>query len=119
VLYGSLESGRGEIYVTSFPKADGKWQVSTDGGQWARWSRDGREIYYLAVDNQLMVAEVNGTGNTIKVGSVRPLFPMRSTRQQRFSYDVSPESRRFFVNSLQEQSTTTPVTVVLNWAPAQ
>jgi hypothetical protein len=44
---------------------------------------------------------------------------MRSTRQQRFSYDVSPESKRLFVNSLQEQSTTTPVTVVLNWAPPQ
>src|SRR5262249_34505780 len=45
VAYTSNESGRNEVYVTLFPKADGKWQVSTGGGTSARWRQDGRELF--------------------------------------------------------------------------
>ena len=46
LAYSSLESGRGEVYLTRFPSGEGKWQVSTGGGGWARWARDGTRIYY-------------------------------------------------------------------------
>jgi hypothetical protein len=42
----SNESGSNEIYLTTFPAGSGKWQVSTDGGVWPKWSRDGSEIIY-------------------------------------------------------------------------
>ena len=41
-------------YVTSFPDARGKWQVSSAGGMQPRWRRDGRELFYLAPDGKLM-----------------------------------------------------------------
>ena len=44
--YSSEESGRWEVYVTSFPRAGRKWQVSAEGGAYAFWSADGREIIY-------------------------------------------------------------------------
>jgi serine/threonine-protein kinase len=50
IAYVSNESGQEEVYVRTFPDvADGKWQVSTDGGSEPVWSRDGRTLYYRSV----------------------------------------------------------------------
>ena len=50
--FTSLESGSPEIHVRRFPQAEvgGQWKVSSGGGQRARWSGDGRTIYYQSVD---------------------------------------------------------------------
>jgi WD40-like Beta Propeller Repeat len=58
LAYTSDESGRPEVYVQSFPKLGGKWQVSAGGGGEARWSKDGHQLFYrqggrmIAVDLQ-------------------------------------------------------------------
>jgi serine/threonine-protein kinase len=46
IVYMSNESGANEVYLTTFPGGAGKWQVSTNGGAWPRWSRNGGEILY-------------------------------------------------------------------------
>jgi hypothetical protein len=46
VVYMSDESGSNEVYMKPFPKGEGKWQVSTNGGAWPRWSRAGGEIIF-------------------------------------------------------------------------
>ena len=46
VIYMSNESGTNQVYLTTFPGGTGKWQVSTEGGAWPRWSRAGDEILY-------------------------------------------------------------------------
>lgn len=48
VAYASNESGRWEVYATSFPDARFKRQVSTDGGEQPRWRSDGKELFYLS-----------------------------------------------------------------------
>jgi hypothetical protein len=46
LAYVSGQTGRPEVFVVPFPAvADGKWQISTDGGREPRWSADGRELY--------------------------------------------------------------------------
>ena len=90
VAYMSNESGRLEIYVRPFvvPAASaatgnaadavsGQWQVSTDGGIYPHWRRDGKEIYYIAPDGQMMVAPVNATATTLEPGAPKGLFPTR------------------------------------------
>lgn len=54
IAYQSNESGRHEIYVQSFPGPGGKTQVSTNGGAQVRWRRDGKKLFYIALDNRLM-----------------------------------------------------------------
>ncbi len=115
VAYGSQESGRAEIYITSFPKAEGKWQASTAGGQWHRWRRDGRELYYIAPDNYLMALEVDGHGESIQLETARRLFPLRAATGRNFVYDVSPDGQRFVVNTTPDQVDTAPTTIVLDW----
>ena len=121
LAYRSNESGRYEIYVTPFAGEGGKWQVSTAGGEDARWRRDGRELFYLA-GNTIMAAEVDGSGSVFKVGVVRSLFDVRR-RTAGYSalgtgsvYDVTPDGQRFLVNVVDdEQVTPAPITVITNW----
>jgi eukaryotic-like serine/threonine-protein kinase len=115
VVYASNESGRYEVYVAPFPGPGGKWQISTSGGVWPRWRHDGTEIFYLGLDNKLMAAAVNGKGASFEVGAVKPLFATRTTFGFRYSYDVSPDGQRFLINTVPEQATSAPITVVLNW----
>ena len=71
IAYASNESGQLEIYVARFPEPGERRRVSTAGGLWPRWRRDGKEIVYLAPDNTLTAATVNGEGANFEVGAVR------------------------------------------------
>jgi Tol biopolymer transport system component/predicted Ser/Thr protein kinase len=116
VGYSSNESGRNEIYVASFPGSGGKWQISTAGGTFPRWRRDGSEIFYLGPDNKLMVASVSSKGVGFEVGSVKLLFATRIVTGGSYKYDVSPDGQRFLlVGAAPEQAASSPITIVLNW----
>jgi eukaryotic-like serine/threonine-protein kinase len=109
VAYSSDESGRPEVYVTSFPGAEGKYPISTGGGTQPRWRRDGTELFYVAPDGMLMAVRVR-TGATFEAGATVPLFRLSGT-----SYDVSRSGERFVTNEPVGQEKTQPITVVLNW----
>ena len=56
-MYHSNESGRMEVYVRPFSGSSEKRQVSTGGGMYPTWSRNGMELFYQqAADWTLMVA---------------------------------------------------------------
>ena len=116
VAYVSNESRRNEVYVTPFPTPSGKWQISTTGGGLPRWRRDGKEIFYVASNNELMTVEVNGQGAGLEVGAARPLFQTRPGGA-RYIYDVSADGQRFLVNTAveEQQTPSPPITVVVNW----
>jgi Tol biopolymer transport system component len=42
--------GRREIHVQPFPSGAGRWQVSDGGGDWPRWRRDGKELFYQSLN---------------------------------------------------------------------
>ena len=73
MAFVSDESGNSEVYVTTFPEPARRWQVSTDGGTFPRWSRDGSELFFASAAGDLFVAEVAGSGETFTVGRVRGL----------------------------------------------
>jgi WD40-like Beta Propeller Repeat len=63
VAYSSNESGKWEIYVTSFPEGRGKWQISNGGGEQPRWRGDGGELFYLSSDGKMMAVRVTEGAN--------------------------------------------------------
>ena len=56
--------------MQSFPAGDLKQQISSEGGGQPRWRRDGKEIYYRALDNRLMVVDIT-LGARIETGVPR------------------------------------------------
>jgi eukaryotic-like serine/threonine-protein kinase len=119
IAYRSDESGRSEIYISSFPKPAGKLQVSIAGGVTPRWRHDGKELYYLAPDKLLMAAELKETGGSLQVVSIRPLFEMFRTTfltAAGFSqYDVTGDGSRFIMDSVITDESSTPLNLVQNW----
>ena len=73
-VYASNETGQLEVYVDRFPERGAKRLVSTSGGGWPRWARDGSEIFYLSPDNQLMAVAVNATRDRLDIAVPRALF---------------------------------------------
>jgi Tol biopolymer transport system component len=117
IAYESDESSRGEIYVSPFPVPSRKWQASTAGGEKPRWRNDGKEIVYLAPGNKLTAVEVNLAGSDFQVGAAKPLFEIRPQRPGNV-YDMSPDARRFLVNTSIVDQNTQPLTLVVPWTAA-
>jgi len=116
VAYMSQQSGRSEIYVTSFAGGGARWQVSAEGGQQPRWSADGRTLYFVSLGNQLLAASVDGKGTQFLVKEVKPLFPVNlfAGPSVASSYDVSSDGKRFLLNSA-GQVREPRVVLVTNW----
>jgi Tol biopolymer transport system component len=110
VAYVSDESGRNEVYVQTFPPAEGKWQVSAGGGTRPRWRRDGRELFFLASDGALMSVQIQ-TGPALRLGVPQPLMPLRGAGD----FEISPEGRILAKTALRRQGDN-ELQVVLNWA---
>jgi dipeptidyl aminopeptidase/acylaminoacyl peptidase len=112
LAYASTESGRAQVYVTSFPDGKGTWQGST--GTQPRWRRDGKELFFLD-GNMLMAAAVDGSSDSFMVGDVHPLFETRTGGSPRSAYDIAPDGQRFLIETRAEETTASPLTVVVNW----
>ncbi len=114
IAYESDESGRMEIYITPFPQASRKWQLSTNGGTVARWRSDGKEIFYVESARRIMAAEIRLSQEDVQIGKVGPLFDIRLAHPWGV-YGVSRDGQRFLVNSIVQEQEELPLTVVLNW----
>ncbi|HET7442229.1 MAG TPA: hypothetical protein VFJ47_13075 [Terriglobales bacterium] len=114
VAYQSSESGRAEIYLTRFPNAGAKYQVSLAGGMMPLWSKDGKRLYYQAPDQRLNVAGIKIEKNSVQVGTRATLFAsnLPSTFDE-LSYDVTRDGH--FLMLKYSTETSAPITLVTNW----
>jgi serine/threonine protein kinase/Tol biopolymer transport system component len=118
VAYTSNETGRDEVYVTSFPQPGGLRQISPAGGESPTWGRDGKELFYLSPDFQLMVAAVDGQGSTFEIGAVKPLFSTHVAIQAMARpFDVSADGKKFLIDSVPDVDSSS-ITIVVNWTTA-
>jgi Tol biopolymer transport system component len=109
LAYSSTESGRSEIYVQPVAKTGEKFLISTNGGDFPRWSRDGRELYYSRGYDILAVPV--STRPAFTKGAPSVLF---TTLARRLDFDVDREGRFVFVSSM-ELATARELRVVVNW----
>ena len=118
----SNESGRPEVYVTPFPGPGERVRVSTGGAQHLRWSRDGRELFYISADQRMISVPVQ-ISPTLELGAATALFSLSrgSTGAGAFEagtssgFDVSPDGKRFLVVLREVIGDELPLSVVVNW----
>ena len=122
VAYASDESGRYEIYARPFPPAAGKSKISIAGGQFPRWRRDGKELFYLSPELKLMsvaIKTVPGRNATLEPGVPQALFDSHAVTVpagfNNFQYAVAGDGKRFLVTTVGKQATEESVTMVTNW----
>ena len=82
LAYESSESGRPEIYVSRFPSLTGMRQVSADSGHAPVWREDGRELFYMAENGQLMSLDIEA-GAELKTGPPKAALPSGYSNCQR------------------------------------
>jgi dipeptidyl aminopeptidase/acylaminoacyl peptidase len=123
LAYTTNDSGMYQIMVQTFPDPNrGRWQITAQGGIEPKWRRDGRELYYLALDGNLMTVPVKETRpeQPFEAGAATKLFltPLTVSRTQSprdRRYDVAPDGR-FLISTPVAVGGAEPVTAVANWA---
>jgi serine/threonine protein kinase len=117
VAYVSDESGRKEVFVASFPDPSQRIRVSSEGGTQPRWSRDGRELFYVTRSNTMMAAPFDSSGAGPTAPPAR-LFdaPISYTFGSHvpLRYDVAPDGR-FLIAVRASREPPPPLVLVLNW----
>ena len=115
LAYVSDETGRFEVYVTSFPAAVGKYQVSTEGGTEVAWAPSGRELFWRN-EEKFMVAGVDA-GTRFAATKPRLLFSGYVRGYPGLpQYDVATDGQRFLMLRPSEaESAPAQLNIVLNW----
>ena len=110
IAYASDESGKDEVYITSYPRPGAKPLISTDGGTDPVWAPDGRRLFYLN-GNQLMQVAMS-FGETIVAG-----VPELVVEGDIIDYDVYPDGERIIAIRPEGSGGWNRLNVVLNWFP--
>ena len=117
IAYASDEAGGLDVFVRPFPGPGGRVQISSSGGQWPVWSRDGRRLLYAKGDTTisvtLAVPATSASSRTISVIARQPMFARSGPNRTGFINDIHPDGRRFAttVNAGEAPA----LVIVINW----
>jgi Tol biopolymer transport system component len=108
------EFGRNEVFVQGFREARARWQVSNRGGIAPCWRHDGKELYYLATDGQLMAVTVKANAGGLDFDPPHALFHFPAGPW--FLFDVAPDGQRILaLLPVEEEKEGNELTVITNW----
>jgi serine/threonine-protein kinase len=101
LAYTSLESPLPQVYVRPYPAGaagGAQWQISTSPAHIPAWSRNGRELFYLALDGHIMVVDYTTQSNTFSPGKPRVWCPKTVLLYGAYPHlDLAPDGKRFAV----------------------
>jgi len=98
LAYASNESGNLEVYVRPFPGPGGRWQISSGGGLFPRWSRATKELFYRTADQKIMAVSYSASGDSFRTGNAQLWSNVQITdRGPAANFDVHPDGKRIVV----------------------
>jgi Tol biopolymer transport system component len=122
LAYESNETGRTEIFIRPFPDTEaGKRQLSNGGGVAPLWARDGRELFYVSANRDMMAVAVGSDGRELRLGQPQPLFAVPDElyftfREFYTPHDVGPDGRFVMARKVESPAgIESPLIVVENW----
>ena len=111
IAYPSAESGANEVYVAAFGGGQGKWQVSSNGGEQPQWSRDGKELFYVDTTFNVYTVPVTETGSALQFGTPKVMIPSANWAAPSVFYDITPDGKKILLDRV-EQQVSQSVTIV-------
>jgi serine/threonine protein kinase/Tol biopolymer transport system component len=120
VAYRSDVSGTNEIYLQSVngngTPGPHKIRVTSNGGAQPRFRGDGRELFYLANDGQMMAVSLEREGETLRTSTPKALFQTRilpAGAAASFEYDVTSDGERFLIGTILDGPNARPPSPVI------
>ena len=125
LAYASDESGRQEVYVTSFPGREKTLTVSRQGGGAPAWSRDGKRLYYVGPPSphgtQLWMMAVSVRQEPaleLRIPAALFRLPEGFVDLTMRSFELHPDGRHFIMGRFVKTEPPPPITrleLVQNW----
>jgi len=112
MAYTSDETGQNEVFVSPFDGRPSRYVVSVGGGGLARWSHDGRYLYY-AHANTLYRTTVQTTDDTFRAS--RPEKVIQDLPLLERDYSVLPDGSVVVVGSTGKGATSGQLVVTLGF----
>jgi serine/threonine protein kinase/Tol biopolymer transport system component len=114
LAYRSDQPGQYEILVESIPPGKGRFQISTEGGDWPIWRRDGKELFFRQ-GTKIMAVPIRLTATSVESGKPQPLFDVPANTR----FQVSRDGQRFLIAMPVEGSAPdSQLTVDTDWRAA-
>jgi Tol biopolymer transport system component len=121
LAFVSAATGTREVYVMSLADRR-RVRVSASGGFNPIWGRDGGELFFQNVRNEIMRAVVQRDVLAISAAPVVQMHPCTHEPDARFNvepaeinYDVTGDGARFLVKCDPQDSVPSAMTVIVNW----
>jgi hypothetical protein len=122
LAYSSDEAGIPDVYVRPFPGLGEKRRISTGGGRFPRWSRNGHELFFVDLGMRIMAAGYTAHGDTFTPGKPQVWSDKRILGRYGGgpfpAFDLAPDGKRFAVMLYPDGTGDRPVThltVLLNF----
>jgi len=105
-----------EVFVEPNPPTGGRWQASTQGGHWPLWSGDGKYLFYVDGNNDV-VRTAASHKNGFQAQATRVFFKgIYLTPGSASDYAASHDGRRILMMRPAEgPDAPTRMVIVLNW----
>jgi Tol biopolymer transport system component len=120
IAYAAEPSGRREVYVRRFPEGEPAFQVSRSGGGRPSWRGDGRELYYVSTDHELVAVPLEGPPTSLTPGPPEALFDLDAGERPRVWWEGVAPSRdgsRFLALEHLADPDREPLHLVVGWQP--
>jgi hypothetical protein len=119
VAYLSEDSGKFDVYVQSYPRPGRATRISRDGvAAPPEWRSDGKELYYLTLDQRLMAASLDVRDPLVQVTATQALFSVKTGSDfGRRQYQATSDGEKFLINAVVEDTSLRLFSVILNWKP--
>jgi Tol biopolymer transport system component len=113
LAYTADENGTPQWYLTHFPELRGKWQAFSSEARFARWSRDGKQLYYSAGDDMLTAVGVDLSGEAPRFSNPEAVSRI-SAGVPGIPYDVTNDGKFLLAVPAFDESSL-PLTLITNW----
>jgi len=91
IAYHTETAAGWDIFVIPAAGGQRKWQVTTDGAVYPKWSRDGQQLWVSRFNGNLDAYSVDGSGQTFRVGNATFMLTVSSPNDRGCFYDLHPD----------------------------